>query len=313
MASREHFAWVEKYRPQTLDDCILPEAVKQTFAGILAKKDTPNLLLYGPPGTGKTTIAKALCAMLGVDVLVINASDIRGIDLIRNHVKDFASSMSFGGRRKYVLLDEADNLTKDAQIMLRAFIEEFSLQCGFIFTANHPSRIIPPLHSRCSLVDFRIPQKQRQGIAITFAKRVMKILATEKVVFDQQVVLGAVQMFFPDFRRTLNELQRYSASGTLSEAILSQMSDNDVAVLVTALKSNEYDLIQKWVDAHPDIDEFAFYHMVYEKLLDKAQPDSLTTVILLANDYSWKSSLAADKQLNVLACLRELQVEGRFT
>jgi DNA polymerase III delta prime subunit len=196
--------------------------------------------------------------------------------------------------------------------MLRAFIEEFSRQCGFIFTANHPARIIPPLHSRCSLVDFRIPAKQRQGIAITFAKRVMKILTDEKVVFDQKVVLGAVQMYFPDFRRTLNELQRFSSSGTLSEAILSQMSDNEITELVAALKSREYDPIFKWVTAHPDIDEFAFYHMLLDKLLPKVEPDSLTTVILLAHDYSYKAALAADKQLNVLACLRELQVEGRF-
>lgn len=310
--AREHFAWVEKYRPKTLADCILPEATKQTFAGILAKGDTPNLLLHGKAGVGKTTVAKALCNELDADVMVINASDDNGIDLIRHRIKDFASSMSLDGRRKYVLLDEADQLTPAAQPALRSFIEEFARQCGFIFTANYPARIIPALHSRCSLVDFKIPASERPVLATAFAKRVIDILTKEHVTFSKPVVLGVVQMYFPDFRRTLNELQRYSASGTLSEAILAQLSDKDVADLIVALKSGEYTPLRKWVTSHEDMDETAFYRMLFDVLPNKVEPDCVPTMVVLTADYNYKSAFAADKQLNALACLVELQAGGRF-
>lgn len=311
MAQREHFAWVEKYRPQTLDECILPDAVKQSFVGMLTKKDTPNLLLTGGAGVGKTTVAKALCHMLDVDVLVINASDESGIDTVRTTIKDFASSMTLDGRRKYVILDEADMMTFTAQPALRALTEEFSRQCGFIFTANYPARIIPALHSRCSLVDFTIPLKERATLAIAFAKRAIDILTKEGVTFNQQVALGAVQMYFPDFRRTLNELQRFSATGTLSEAILSQFSDKDIADLVTAIKSKEYGPIRTWVVSH-DMDATAFYRMLFDHLPNKIEPECLPTMVCLIADYNYKAAFAADKQLNALACLVELQSEGRF-
>ncbi len=310
--TREHFAWVEKYRPKTLDDCILAKGVKQTFQGILAKGDTPNLLLHGPAGTGKTTVAKALCNMLDVDFIVINASDENGIDLIRNRIKDFASSMSIDGRRKYVILDEADHLTPAAQPALRAFTEEFSRGCGFIFTANFPAKIITPLQSRCSLVEFRIPSNERESIKIAFAKRVIDILTKEGVTFDQKVALGAVQMFFPDFRRTLNELQRFSAMGTLSDAILSQFSDKDVAELIVALKTKEYAPIRKWVYAHSDLGTAAFYRMLADHIPTKVETDCLPTMTLLIHDYCYKASLCADEQLNQLACLVEIQNDGRF-
>jgi DNA polymerase III delta prime subunit len=312
MAPREHFAWVEKYRPQTLDDCILPDSIKQTFNGILSQKDTPNLLLTGRAGVGKTTVAKALCQMLDVDFLCINASDSSGIDTVRGTIKDFASSLSLDGRRKYVILDEADMLTFTAQPALRSMMEEFARQCGFIFTANYPARIIPALHSRCSLVDFKIPVSERPAIAEAFAKRVIYILNTEHIKFDQKVALGVVKMYFPDFRRTLNELQRFSSTGALSDAILSQMSDKEVGELFAALKSKEYGLIRKWVYSHEDLDPAAFYRTLSDNLLARFESESLPSVTLAIANYDWQSALCADKQLNALACLVELQNDARF-
>ena len=310
---REHFAWVEKYRPQTLDECILTEAVRATFQGILAQQDTPNLLLHGRAGTGKTTVAKALCRTLDVDTLVVNASQTAGIEHIRSAVANFCSAISIDGRRKYVILDEADNLeVQSTQKLLRGFMEEFSRQCGFILTANYPARIIPAIHSRCSLVDFRIPTKERPILATAFAKRVMDILVKENVKYSRPVVLGVVQMFFPDFRRTLNELQRFSATGELSEAILSQLSNKDVAELMTALKSKEFTPVRKWMTDHNDMDETAFYDMLTEHLPDKVEPDSIPQMMVLLADYSYKAAFAANKQLNALACLLEVQHDGRF-
>jgi DNA polymerase III delta prime subunit len=311
--AREHFAWVEKYRPQTLDECILTESVRQTFIGILSKKDTPNLLLFGKAGGGKTTVAKALCRTLDVDTLVINASETSGIEHLRGLVKDFCSSISLDGRRKYVILDEADNLEAgSSQKYLRGFMEEFARQCGFILTANYVNRIIPALQSRCSAVDFRIPTKERPAIATAFAKRVMDILTKENVTYDRPVVLGVVQMYFPDFRRTLNELQRFSATGTLSEAILSQFSDKDVAELLAALKSKEFTPLRKWLTTHEDMDESAFYTMLYDHLPNKVEPESIPQMMVLTADYGYKAAFAPNKQLNALACLLELQNDGRF-
>jgi DNA polymerase III delta prime subunit len=310
---REHFAWVEKYRPKTLDECILTESVRQTLNGILAQKDTPNLLLAGKAGTGKTTVAKALCRTLDVDTLIVNASQTSGIEHIRSTVADFASALSFDGRRKYAILDEADNLEAgSSQKYLRGFMEEFSRQCGFILTANYPARIIPAIHSRCSMVDFRIPSKERPVLATAFAKRVMDILAKESVTYSRPVVLGVVQMFFPDFRRTLNELQRYSATGELSEAILSQLSDKDVAELMDAIKSKEFLPLRKWLTAHEDMDETGFYKMLEDHLPNRVEAESIPQMMVLSADYGYKAAFAANKQLNALACLLEIQNDGRF-
>ncbi len=310
---RELFAWVEKYRPQTLDECILTESVRQTFGGILAQKDTPNLLMHGKAGVGKTTVAKALCRMLDVETLVINASETAGIDHLRNNVKDFCSSISLDGRRKYVILDEADNLNADSsQKYLRGFMEEFSRQCGFILTANYVHRIIPALQSRCSTVDFGIPAKERQDMKAAFAKRVIDILTKEHVTFDRPVALGVVQKYFPDFRRTLNELQRFSATGTLSEAVLSQFSDKDVADLMAALKGKEFSALRKWLANHEDMDETAFYTMLYDHLPAAVESDSEPQMMVLCADRAWQAAFAPNKQLNALACLMELQNDGRF-
>lgn len=306
MQAREQFAWVEKYRPQTLEECILPKDVWETLRGIVKQQDTTNLLLAGRAGTGKTTVAKALVRELDADALVINASDENGIDTLRFKIKDYASALTLDGKRKYVILDEADNLTGPMQTALRAFIEEFAHSCGFILTANHSNRLIPPLHSRCSFVDFKIPSAERPTLATAFAKRAMEILKAESVTFNQKVVLGVIQMFFPDFRRVLNELQRYSATGELSEAILTQLSDKDVADLFKALKSQEYSKVREWIALHEDMDESQFYRMLFDHVPQRVDSSCLAEMIVLMADYSYRSAFAADKQLNALACLLEL-------
>jgi replication factor C small subunit len=312
MQPREYFAWVEKYRPQTLGDCILPKSVKDTLAGVLSQKDTTNLLIGGRAGTGKTTVAKALLREIDCDAMIINASDENGIDVVRHKIKDYASSMSLDGKRKYVVLDEADNLTGPMQQALRAFIEEFAGSCGFILTANFPSRIIEPLHSRCSFVDFKIPVAERPTLAAAFAKRAIEILTAENITFNRQVVLGTVQLYFPDFRRVLNELQRFSATGELSEAILTQLSDKDVTDLFKAVKGKDYTDIRKWVAAHEDMDETQFYSMMREQIHTRAEASCLAELIVSMADYNYRSAFAADKQLNVLACLVELMHGGTF-
>lgn len=307
MAAREQFVWVEKYRPQTLKECILPEAVEQSLTGILSQQDTPNLLLTGKAGTGKTTVAKALARELDAEVMVINASEENGIDVIRTKIKDFASALSLSDQRRYVILDEADYLhPTSTQPALRAFMEEFSQTCGFILTANFPSRIINPLHSRCSVVDFKIPSAERATIASRYTKRALEILTTEKVTHDKKVVANVVAMYFPDFRRVLNELQRYSATGTLSEAILSQLTDKDITELFTSLKAREFSGVRKWIATHDDMDETTFYRMLADNVPKQVKESALPELIIQMADYGYRAGLCADKQLNALACLTEI-------
>jgi DNA polymerase III delta prime subunit len=313
MSLREHFVWVEKYRPQTLDECILPVSTRQTLDGILKQQSTPNLLLSGRAGTGKTTVARALVRELDADALIINASDENGIDVLRNKIKDYASSFSLDAQRKYVILDEADYLNpQSTQPALRAFMEEFAQTCGFILTCNLPQRIIPPLHSRCSLVDFKIPATERAGIAGKMMTRCADILKTEGVAFNLKTVAEVVKLYFPDFRRTLNELQRFSGTGTLSDAILSQMTDKDVAELFVALKSKDYGAVRKWVALHDDMDAAAFYRMLTDQMPKQVVTESLPEIIVQMADYSYRSAFAADQQLNALACLTEIMHSGQF-
>ena len=307
MNTREFFVWVEKYRPQTLGDCILPSSVQQTLAGIMAQADLPNLLLTGKAGTGKTTVARAIAADLDMDVLVINASDENGIDVLRTKLKDFASSISFDGKRKMLILDEADYLNpQSTQPALRAFMEEFAGSCVFVLTCNHSNRIIAPLHSRCSVVNFAVPKTERPTVMTQFAKRVFEILDAESVTYDRKLVLAVIQQHFPDFRRTLNELQRFSATGTLQADILSQVSDKDVAVLMKALSTADFNAVRKWMSDHEDVDESAFYRMLSEHLPKHIKSSDLPQTILVLADYSYRSAFAADKSLNMLACLTDL-------
>lgn len=313
MMLREQFAWSEKYRPQSLADCILPASVASSLQGIVSQGNMPNLLFTGKPGVGKTTSAKAICRDIGADVLVINASNENGIAVLRDKITDFASSMSFGGSRKFVILDEADYLNaQSTQPALRAFIDESALNCGFIFCVNYPDRIIDPLKSRCSIVDFKIPAAEKKDVLKGLFKRCTDILTAENVTFDKAIVAGVVQMYYPDFRRVLNELQRYSSTGALSEAVLSQLADKDIVELFTALKSKDFTTVRKWVGNHEDLDLSTFYHMMMEQVLTRIDESSRAQIIVILADYSYRASFAVDKVLNQLACLVEIMHEAKF-
>lgn len=312
MEPREQFVWVEKYRPQTIDDCILPLATTKMLNGILELQDTPNLLLHGRAGTGKTTVARALVRQLDADCMFINASENGNIDTLRTQIRDFAASLSLGGRRKFVILDEADYLTTVTQPALRSFIEEFAGACGFIFTCNHPNRIIPALHSRCSLVDFKIPAAEKPDIAKRLAARAEIILTDEGITYNQRVVLQVVANYFPDFRRILNELQRYSSTGELSDAILAQLNDKDIVVLFTAIKAKDFQGLRKWLVNHEDMDETAFYRTLSEQVIDRIDASCVQEAIILMADYAARSAVSADKQLNALAVLVELMKGGKW-
>ena len=309
MEAREFFVWVEKYRPQTLDDCILSSSVMHSLRGILEKQDTPNLLFCGKAGTGKTTVARCLAADMQMDVLMINASDENGIDVLRSKLKDFASSMSLEGKRKMIILDEADYLhPTSTQPALRAFIEEFAATTTFILTCNHPNRIIAPLHSRCSVVDFGVPKADRPSVMTQFAKRAFQVLDLEGVTYDKRLVMEVLRVYFPDFRRVLNELQRFSGGNELSREVLSQLSDKDVAELFATLASRDFNRLRKWIAQHDDMNESAFYRMLSEQLPSRLTPADLPNSILLLADYSYRVAFAADKSLNMLACLVDLML-----
>jgi DNA polymerase III delta prime subunit len=313
MEQREHFAWVEKYRPQSIADCILPKSIQQTFESILQSGATNHLLFAGRAGVGKTTVAKALVRDLDADSLVINASDERNIDTLRMVIKEYASAMSLDGNRKFVILDEADYLNpQSTQPALRGVMEEFAKTTTFILTANFPEKIIKPLQSRCSVVDFRVPLEERQTIGFEFIKRALDILTKENVTFNKRVVAGVVSNNFPDFRRVLNELQRFSASGTLSESILSQLSDKDVSELFDALKKQDFNAVRRWVVSHDDMEASAFYRMLTDNAPKQFTDESLPESIITMADYSYRSGLCADQQLNTLAVCTELMHNARF-
>lgn len=312
MNQREMFAWVEKYRPQTVAECILPSAVRAAFEGMLKQKDMPHLLMCGRAGTGKTTVAKALARQLDMDVMVVNGSDTGGhIDTLRTTIRDFASCMTLNGNRKMVVLDEADYLTQATQPALRAFMEEFTRTTCFVLTCNYPAKLIDPLKSRCSVIEFKVPAKERVAIASEFAQRACDILTAEHVTFNKAVVQQTVVMFFPDFRRALNELQRFSASGELSEGILSQLSDKDVADLFDTLKAKDYNRARKWIISH-DMDESSFYSMLFEHTHKYVHAESLNDMTCMMADYSYRAGFCADKVLNALACLVDLMSVARF-
>ena len=305
--------WVEKYRPVTIDDCILPSELKQTFQQFVDNEEIPNLLLTGTAGVGKTTVAKAMLEQIGCTYMMINGSEESGIDTLRTKIKNFASTVSMDGKRKYVILDEADYLNpQSTQPALRGFIEEFSRNCGFILTCNFRNRIIEPLHSRCSTVEFRIPNAEKPQLAVSFMKRVQYILETENVKSDERVVAELINKFFPDWRRCLNELQRYSATGNIDAGILVNLSDTSIKELVSFIRDKDFKSCREWVVHNLDNDPHRIYRRIYDSLSGNVPDSSIPHCVLILGDYSYKSAFVADQEINLLACLTEMMTSVQF-
>jgi DNA polymerase III delta prime subunit len=312
---RTDFIWTERYRPKTIEDCILPENIKKTFSDFLNKGEIPNMLLCGPPGVGKTTVAKALCNELGVDVYVINGSDEgRFLDTVRNNAKNFAStvSLSSDAKHKVVIIDEADNTGNDVQLLLRAFIEEFAGNCRFIFTCNYKNKIIEPLHSRCAVVEFGIKGKEKTQLAGSFFKRLQDILDAEGVRYDPKVLAELINKHFPDWRRVLNECQRYSVGGEIDSGILASFSDVAVNDLTKYLKEKNFTEVRKWVVANLDNDSSIILRRVYDALYSVLLPQSIPAAVLIIAKYQYQIAFVADQEINLLAALIEIMAECEF-
>ena len=305
--------WVEKYRPHTVNDCILPESLKSTFQEYVNRKEIPNLLLAGSAGVGKTTVAKALCEEVGCDYIIINGSDESGIDTFRNKIKNYASSLSLSGGRKVIIIDEADYLNPNStQPALRGAMEEFAINCSFIFTCNFKNRIIAPLHSRCSVVDFKIQNGQKAKMATQFFKRVEWILEQEGVPYEKDVIASVITKHFPDNRRILNELQRYSVNGQIDKGILSSISDVNISTLVKTIKEKDFGSARKWITNNLDNDPNTVLRSIYDGLYDFLKPDSIPPAVLILSKYQYQSAFVADQEINLMACLTEFMVECEF-
>ena len=303
------FLWCERYRPKTISDTILPDDLKQTFQQFVDQENIPNLLLTGGPGIGKTTVARAMCEQLGVDYIVINGSMNGNIDTLRTEIKDFASTISFSGGRKYVILDEADYLNpQSTQPALRNFMEEFSKNCGFILTCNFKNRIIDPLHSRCSVIEFKVTGKDKAAMASQMFKRVKTILSDENVSYDQKALAEVITLYFPDFRRVINELQRYGATGSIDTGILAN-NNASIEELVSSLKSKKFTDMRKWIANHKDMDTSQLYRQLYDNAVQYVQPQSIPQLVVTLADYQYKAAFVADHEINNVACMTALMVE----
>tara|TARA_B100000427_G_scaffold158817_1_gene131843 strand:+ start:3606 stop:4550 length:945 start_codon:yes stop_codon:yes gene_type:complete len=309
------FIWVEKYRPQTIDECILPDRIKKTFTDFLAKGELPNMLLAGPPGIGKTTVAKALCKEMGLDSYVINGSDEgRFLETIRNQAKSFASTVSLtsGGKHKVLIIDEADNTTHDVQLLLRANIEQFYKNCRFILTCNYKNRIIEPLHSRCTVIDFSVTGKEKQTIAASFFKRLNEILDKEKITADKKVLVQVIQRHFPDWRRVLNECQRYAAGGEIDSGLISKLTDVNGKELVGYLSKKDFPNVRKWIIQNLDNDPNSVLRNIYDVLYDYLKPSTIPHAVLIIAKYQYQSAFVADQEINLLAAMTEIMMECQF-
>lgn len=309
----DQFLWVEKYRPQKIDDCVLPESLKDTFKQYIAQGELPHFLLSGTAGVGKTTVAKALCNEIGAEYIMINGSEESGIDTLRTKIKGFASTVSLTDSPKIVIIDEADYLQANStQPALRSFIEEFSANCRFIFTCNFKNRILEAIHSRCACIDFKIDNKDKQVLLATFFKRASQILKQENVDFDQKVVAELITKHFPDYRRVLNELQRYSVSGKIDSGILVNMSQESFKDLIKMMKEKDFTNVRKWVGKNSDSDTVALFRELYDNSVTYMAPESIPQLVLILADYQYKAAFVADHELNIMAALTEVMANVKF-
>lgn len=309
----DQFLWVEKYRPQKIDDCVLPESLKNTFKQYIAQGELPHFLLSGTAGVGKTTVAKALCNEIGADFIMINGSEESGIDILRTKIKGFASTVSLTNSPKIIIIDEADYLQANStQPALRSFIEEFSANCRFIFTCNFKNRILEAIHSRCACIDFKIDNKDKQVLLGTFFKRASQILKQENVDFDQKVVAELITKHFPDYRRVLNELQRYSVSGKIDSGILVNMSQESFKDLIKMMKEKDFTNVRKWVGKNSDSDTVALFRELYDTSVTYMVAESIPSLVLVLADYQYKAAFVADHELNIMAALTEVMANCKF-
>lgn len=308
---KDNFLWVEKYRPQTISQCVLDSSLKDTFNNIVQGKELPNMLFSGTAGLGKTTVAKALCNELGLDNIVINGSEEGNIDTLRGKIKQFASTVSLQGGYKVVILDEADYLNpQSTQPALRGFIEEFSNNCRFILTCNFKNRIIEPLHSRCSVYEFNVGDKPT--LATQFMTRIQYILDQESVKYDPAVLAELIMKFMPDWRRVINECQRYGMSGSIDAGILVSLNDESVKTLMDNLKNKNFKLMRKWVSNNIDVESAKIFRMVYDNMLDYVDSSYIPQLVITLAEYQYKDAFVADHELNTVACLTEIMAHGKF-
>ena len=309
----EQFLWVEQYRPRDIESCVLPKTLKDSLQSFVDEETLPNLIFSGGPGVGKTTAARAMVDQIGATYMMINGSEESGIDVLRTKIKNFASTVSLEGGKKYLILDEADYINpQSTQPALRGFIEEFHNNCGFILTCNYKNRIIPALQSRCSVIDFIIPNAEKVKLAQQFFKRVESILLEQNIKYDNRVVAEVINKHFPDWRRVLNELQRYSVSGNIDAGILVNISEINIKELMAAMKNKEFTNVRRWVVDNLDNDPVRIFRHIYDNLYDVMDSSSIPHAVVILGEYQYKSAFVADQEINMLACLTEVMARGKF-